>query len=175
MRLQHRVRRGARGTFELRIPAEERDLLRALPEQLRELLERADPVEDPVMRRLYPAAYLDDPDATREFDAIVRDDLTAERRRAIATMAKTIDAASLSEDELSAWLAIINDVRLVLGVRLRVSEESEPEDFAEGDDAAAYAVYDYLTFLEGEVVDALSSRPTRPSGPTAPSAPASPD
>jgi hypothetical protein len=78
-------------------------------------------------------------------------------------MAGTIDATSLSEDELAAWLATINDVRLVLGVRLRVTEESEPEDFTEGPDAAAYAVYHYLTFLEGEVVDALSPVPAGPA------------
>jgi Domain of unknown function (DUF2017) len=169
MPIRGRVRRTRRGAFELRIPPEERDLLRTLPEQLRQLLAEADPVEDPAMRRLYPAAYLDDPDATREFDAIVRDDLTAERLRAIDTMAGTIDARSLSEDELAAWLAAINDVRLVLGVRLLVTEESEPDDFAGGPDEAAYATYHYLSYLEEEVVDALSSGPIGPSDPGRPS------
>lgn len=114
------------------------------------------------MRRLYPAAYLDDPEATREFDAIVRDDLTAERMRAIDTMADTIEATSLSEDQLGAWLAAINDVRLVLGVRLHVSEESVPEDFAGGPEESAFATYVYLSYLEEEVVRALSSVPARP-------------
>jgi Domain of unknown function (DUF2017) len=156
MPIRHRVRRTRRGTYELRIPPEERDLLRTLPGQLRELLAGADPVEDPVMRRLYPAAYLDDPEATREFDAIVRDDLTAERLRAIDTMAATIDASSLTEDELAAWLAAINDVRLVLGVRLHVTEESVSEDFADGPDAIAYATYSFLSYLEEEVVGVLA-------------------
>lgn len=151
-----RVRRTRRGTFELRIPPPERDVLRTLPGQLRELLAGADPIEDPVMRRLYPAAYLDDPEATREFDSLVRDDLTAERLQAIDTMADTIDAASVTEEQLAAWLAAINDLRLVLGVRLHVTEESEPADFAGGPEESTFAIYAYLSYLQEEVVRALS-------------------
>jgi hypothetical protein len=63
-----------------------------------------------------------------------------------------------SEDELLAWLAALNDVRLVLGVRLAVTEEATVADFA-GDPEAerAYDLYRYLSYLEEQVVDALSS------------------
>ncbi len=109
------------------------------------------------MRRLYPAAYLDDPEATAEFDGFVRDDLTAQRATAVDTMERTIDAEVLTEDELSAWLGSINDLRLVLGVRLAVTEESQPQDFADDDDAAtSFALYAYLAYLEDEIVQALS-------------------
>ncbi|HEY7756048.1 MAG TPA: hypothetical protein VID69_07470, partial [Actinomycetota bacterium] len=74
-----RVKRTRRGTFDLRLPEAERAVLRTLPEQLRSRLDTGDPLEDPAMRRLYPAAYLDDPAAAAEFDGIVRDDLTAQR------------------------------------------------------------------------------------------------
>jgi hypothetical protein len=152
-----RVKRTRRGTFYLRLPEAERAVLRTLPEQLRSLLDTGDPLEDPAMRRLYPAAYLDDPAAAAEFDGIVRDDLTAQRISAIDTMARTIDASRLSEDELVAWLGAINDLRLVLGVRLAVTEESEPQDF-EGDPEreGSYGLYAYLSYLEEEIVQALS-------------------
>jgi len=152
-----RVRRSRRGGFELRIPQQEREVLGTLPDQLRELLATGDPLEDPAMRRLYPAAHLDDPEAAREFDGFVRDDLTAQRLAALDTMARTIEATTVSEDELVAWLAVINDLRLVLGVRLHVTEESLPADFA-GDEEreASFALYSYLSYLEEEVVEALS-------------------
>jgi hypothetical protein len=72
-------------------------------------------------------------------------------------MSRTLDERTLTEDELLAWLAVINDLRLVLGVRLAVSEESVPSDF-EGDEeaSASYALYAYLSYLEEEVVDALA-------------------
>lgn len=157
MAARRRVRRSRRGTFELRIPEPEREVLRTLPGQLRALLSDGDPLEDPALRRLYPAAYLDDPEATAEFDGFVRDDLTSQRMTAIDTMARTIEATRISEDELVAWLGAINDLRLVLGVRLNVTEESRPEEFAgEPERESSYALYAYLSYLEEEIVETLS-------------------
>jgi hypothetical protein len=154
---QRRVARSPAGGFDLRIPGSERDVLRVLPDQLRRLLDEGDAAEDPALRRLYPSAYLDDPVAAAEFDGFVRDDLTEQRTMAIETMARTIDSTHLDEEEVSAWLAAINDLRLVLGVRLAVTEESEREDF-EGDEEsrASYALYVYLSILEEDIVEALS-------------------
>jgi hypothetical protein len=152
-----RIRRTRRGDFELRIPGAEREVLRELPGRLLELLDDGDPGNDPALRRLYPSAYPDDAAAAAEFDGFVRDELTSQRRAAIDTMARTLDAASVSEDELLAWLGTVNDLRLVLGVRLNVTEESVPEDFS--DDAErerSFAVYAYLSYLEEEMVEALS-------------------
>ena len=152
-----RVRRSRRGSFELRIPRAEIEILRTLPPQLRALLADGDPLEDPALRRLHPAAYPDDPEAAAEFDGYVRDDLTAQRLTAIDTMARTIDADRVSEEELSAWLGSINDLRLILGVRLAVTEESAPADFAgEPERESTFALYAYLSYLEEEIVDAFS-------------------
>lgn len=156
MKRLRRVRRTRRGDYELRLPAAERELLRSLPAQLRELLDEGNG-DDPAMRRLYPSAHLDDERAAAEFDALIRDDLTRQRRQALETMERTADATRIDEAELTAWLACVNDLRLVLGVRLAVTEESRPEDFAaDPDTERAYATYAYLSYLEEEIVDALS-------------------
>lgn len=159
MAIRHRIVRSRAGGFDLRIPRSERNVLRALPDQLRILLDEGD-AEDPALRRLYPSAYPDDPAAAAEFDGFVRDDLTEQRVKAIETMARTMDATHLDEEEASAWLAAINDLRLVLGVRLGVTEESEAEDF-EADEGThgSYALYGYLSILEEDIVEALSDRP----------------
>jgi hypothetical protein len=101
---------------------------------------------------------MDDEAASREFDDVVRDDLLERRLAAIATFERTIRAQHVTEDELIDWLAALNDVRLVLGVRLAVSEESTSADFA-GDDQTetAFELYRYLSYLEEHVVDALSA------------------
>lgn len=155
--VRRRVRRSRDGTFELRIPTAELDVLRTLPPQLRDLLTQGDAAEDPAMRRLHPLAYPDDPEAAAEFDQFVRDDLTAQRLTSIDTMARTIDADRLSEDDLGAWLGAINDLRLILGVRLDVTEESLAADFADGAErSSSFALYLYLSSLEEEIVEALS-------------------
>jgi hypothetical protein len=157
MAVRRRVRRSRAGGFAVRIPAVEREVLRGLPGQLRELLTDGDVAEDPALRRLYPSAYLDDPTASAEFDGLVRGDLTERRLRAIDAMERTVDARELSEDDLLSWLGAINDLRLVLGVRLAVTEESDEADFAaDAREEASFALYRYLSGLEEEIVAALS-------------------
>jgi hypothetical protein len=136
-----RIKRTRRG-FEVRIPTDERD--------------------DPVMKRLYPSAYLDDESAAAEFDTAVRDDLTRERLDAVEGFERTLDAKTLTEEELAGWLAVMNDARLVLGVRLSVSEETVPSDFQGNETAmASYALYAFLSYLVEEIVDALSGSTIR--------------
>ena len=151
-----RIRRTRAGDFTLRIPPPERDILVGVPQMLRAVLEQDDR-SDPVVRRLFPSAFLDDEAAATEFDSVVRDDLMAGRLAAIETMERTLQAARLTEEEVEAWLAAMNDLRLVLGVRLAVTEESTPEDFDHEESGAAYALYAYLSYLEEDVVQALSS------------------
>jgi hypothetical protein len=154
--LDPRIRRTSDGGFALDIPAEQRDVLRALPAQLRELLAEGN-ADDDALRRLFPSADPDDPDHAAEFDHLVRDDLLAQRAAAIDAMERTIDADRVTEDDLVGWLGAVNDLRLVLGTRLNVTEETTSEDFGDADPrASAYALYAYLSYLEEQIVQALS-------------------
>ena len=157
-----RIKRTRRG-FDVRIPTDERDVLRTLPEQMRAVLGEGER-DDPVMKRLYPSAYLDDEEAADEFDSATRDDLTQQRLAALDGFERTIDAKTLTEDELVGWLGVLNDARLVLGVRLAVTEETSPTDFR-GDETAmgSYALYAFLSYLVEEIVDALSGSTLRGS------------
>ncbi len=154
-----RVKRTRKGDFQVRLPAGERELLRTLPAQLRELLTSGDPSGDPALRRLFPPPTMDDEAINAEFERLMRDELVAERLASLETMERTLEADRLSEDELGAWLSAINDLRLVLGVRLDVTEETTVAAFASLPDddprVAMYAAYSYLTFLEDHVVGAL--------------------
>ena len=61
-------------------------------------------------------------------------------------------------EEAQAWLTALNDLRLVLGTRLDVSDESLLEDLAEDDPRAPeLALYAYLSWLQEQLVEALSS------------------
>ena len=152
------VRRMRGGMFELRLDAGERDVLRGLPDQLRSLIEDEDPSSDPAMARLYPPAYLDDPIRNLEFEEMAGDDLTMGRLAAIERMKATVDAERLSEDDLLAWLSVSNDLRLVLGTRLEITEEPSDAEFPPQDPrAGAFALYAYLTWLVDAIVQALSA------------------
>jgi hypothetical protein len=149
-------RRTRRGDFELRLEPPERDVLRALPDQLRELIRHEDPTTDPAMARLYPAAYPDDPIQNLEYERLAVDALTSHRLSSIEAMEGSIDADRLTEELLLSWLAVLNDLRLVLGTRLEITEETTEDDFAPDDPrASVYALYGYLTWLVDAIVETL--------------------
>ncbi len=51
--------------------------------------------------------------------------------------------------------ARINDLRLALGTRLDISEDTEPPEEIDGEEDQQLAVYYWLTALQGSLVDAL--------------------
>ncbi|HET6792898.1 MAG TPA: DUF2017 family protein [Acidimicrobiales bacterium] len=150
------MKRTRRGDFELALPAAERELLRSLPEQLRQLLESPD---DPDLRRLFPPAYAGTGDEEVAAEADYRDAmgsaLVERHRAAFDVLEATVDADRLDAEQASAWLSAVNDVRLVLGTRLDVSEDQAP---VPPDDARApaFAVYSYLSWLAQQLVEALA-------------------
>jgi hypothetical protein len=151
------IRRTRRGDFRVRISPEERAILQTLPGQLRQLLAEG-PDADPGVARLFPPAHPDDEQREAEFRSLVGDDVTRQRQEALEVMEATVTADRLDEDQLSAWLSVLNDLRLVLGTRLEVTEDMYERGFPEDDPRApSFALYGYLGFLQEQVVGALAA------------------
>jgi len=160
--IRRRVKRARRGGFDLRIPADERDILRSVGPSLREVLvDRAtaiEPGEDEAVDRLFPAAYPDDEERQAEFRLLAHDQLLESHLGALAVLEETADADHLDEDQLLAWMRALNNIRLVLGVRLGVTEDrDEWPDSLDDPRAPAFAMYQYLTYLQGEIIEVLST------------------
>lgn len=153
MFLRRRIRRKSSGSFVINLPDEERELLAALPGQLREMLSSGDPTG---LRRLFPAAYHLDEEKDAEFHELMRSELVASKTERARILEETAHATSLTEDQLLSWMGAVNDLRLVLGTQLDVGEDDEDRD---PDDplAAHFGLYHYLGFLLENIVRALSS------------------
>ncbi len=156
--IRRRIRRNRHGQFEVRLDPPERELLRSLGPQMREIIDDRN-AGDAAVARLFPPAYRDDKDAEREseFRLLAGDELRTSHLAALTTLEQSAEAERLDEEQLLAWMRAINDVRLVLGTRLDVTEEGDerPTDLSDPR-APAFAVYDFLTWLQGEIIDALS-------------------
>lgn len=142
--------------FQLRLDRQERNLLRSLPDQVRDLLDAGD---EELVRRLFPPTYgsVLDADKEAEYRALMRDELEARHRQALAVLEETVDAERLDAGQLHAWMAAINQFRLVLGSILDVSEDLDPSDVGAGDPRApGLAIYGWLSWLLEQAVDALS-------------------
>lgn len=149
------VRRARDGSYEVRLPAGERQVLADVLPQLRAALQ-GDASADPAFKRLFPVAYAHDPEHEAEYRELVGDELLTKRLANVDTVLATLDAERVSEDELFAWMGAVNDLRLVLGTRLDVSEETDLDVGTEHPEAAAYALYAYLGWLLELLVDGVS-------------------
>ena len=148
-----RIKRSRDGRFQLRLPDAERTILRSLPQQLRALLES----DSPSLRRLFPPAYVDDPEREAEYRRLMGDDLLASKQRSLDVVEQTVDADVLDEGQLTAWMGALNDLRLVLGTTLDVSEDMDIDGIPDDDPAAPMlALYGYLGYLQEQVVAALA-------------------
>lgn len=119
--------------------------------------------DDPVLARLLPDAYRDDPDAAQEFRRYTESELRSAKQQAAQEMLDTLPETGgkiqLTHDQAHAWLKALNDVRLALGVRLGVTEEFEEQwGRLRADDPqwAAYEVYAWLGAVQESLVQALA-------------------
>ena len=150
-----RIKRGRSGEVRIRLPEDERELLHVLCAELRERVDEEPDHAD--LRRLFPPAHADDADAEAEYRRLVGSQLDVGRERALATVETTTANETLTADEAEAWLTVLNDLRLVLGTRLDVTEDLDWDLDPADPRAPQLAVYAYLSWLQEQLVEALAA------------------
>ncbi len=119
--------------------------------------------DDPALARLFPDAYADDAEASADFRRYTEQGL---RQRKSAGLQSALDSLGeepheivLTQDQAYAWLGALNDIRLVLGERLDVTEGFEEvlDSLAEDEPRLAlYGIYEFMGWLQDTMVEALS-------------------
>jgi Domain of unknown function (DUF2017) len=143
------------GGFRLRLSDGERELLRTLPGELRTLLDSER--DDTALRRLFPPAYERDEEGEDEYRRLMAGELLEGRRAALRLVEETADRDRLTAEELDGWLRALNDLRLVLGTRLDVTEDMYQAELDPKDpEAYELSVYAYLSWLQEQLVAAAA-------------------
>jgi hypothetical protein len=144
--------------FAVRLSQGVRGLLVELCQQSRALLEAEDPSSDPAVARLFPPAYQDDPLRNLEFETNLGAAPRSGKLEALDVLERTASASALTEDELLAWIGVVNDLRLVLGTRIEITEEATDEDFPADDPGyETWRVYQFLGYLLQEMLEAMGA------------------
>ncbi|HUE08007.1 MAG TPA: DUF2017 domain-containing protein [Acidimicrobiales bacterium] len=118
---------------------------------------------DPVLARLLPDAYRDDTEAASEFRKYTESSLREAKKYFGQTLLDTLPPeggrVKLTADQARDWLRALNDVRLMFGVRLEVTEDYEeqlaslqPQDPR----VAAFEVYCWLSAVQESLVRAIA-------------------
>ena len=152
------VRREGDG-FVLEVDAEDRTTLVGLIGQLRD--EIAADGRSEHLRRLFPAAYHDHAEHEAEYQRLVHEDLASTRLASLVTIGEVLgrdpgsDELALGEGDLDALMRALNDLRLVIGTLLDVSEDTDAEDIGPEDpDFGHFQLYGYLGWLLEGIVRA---------------------
>jgi len=143
------------GSYAIELEPQEHELLRVLAAELEQLVAS----EDTAVERLFPPAYRDDPQADEEYRRLVHRTLASDRLDGLRAVQVGAGSGRLTQVEAEMWCTVLNDLRLVLGERLGVTDDLY-EHGIEPDhpNAVELSVYAWLTWLQGSVVDALASR-----------------
>lgn len=112
---------------------------------------------DPVLSRLYPDAYPDDPDASLEFRRFTERslrDASAERANRIIQIISENSELELMDDQWRDLVGFLNDLRLALGTRLEITESFEAQEFDHADPRAALLdLYGWLTWMQETLIE----------------------
>jgi hypothetical protein len=150
-----------------RFTRQEAQVLRQCVAELATILSNHPDPDDPAIERLFPDVYPEDPEAADEFRRLTEEDLKAAKLdQAKTVLSDLLEAGGevrLDEAAADRWLRALTDVRLTLGTRLGVEDDTDIE--SELDEAvlrdptsprvSQLSVYAYLTFLQESLVGAL--------------------
>jgi|SRR5579884_2225 len=149
---KRRFARDAQGRFHPRLRTLEQQLLENLPRQAQMLLVD----DDPSTERLFPPAYLGDAEAEAEYRSLMADSLRTRHQLALDTLAATAGEETIDEEQLQMWMGALEVMRLVLGTQLDVTEDMDAVDPSDPR-IEQFAVYQYLSMLQDEIVGALTT------------------
>lgn len=151
-----------------RFAPEEVNVLRKVATEVVELLTDGFEHGDPVVDRLFPNVYPDQPEESAEYRRYTEGDLKTSKIDQAGAILAALPASGggevrLDPESAEAWLRALNDVRLALGVRLEIQDDSSLE--TELDDAVLrdptssrvyqLSVYAYLGYLQESLLEAL--------------------
>ena len=139
------------GRYTVNLSEGERQLIEDLALDLRELLT----ADSPMLQRLFPPPYGENEERNQGYSALAGSELVERKFASLDLVTNTISEEDLSEEEVEVWMRSINDIRLVLGTVLDVSED---KTFEASDEAtqAMHDSYEYLGMLLERIIRSLS-------------------
>ncbi len=158
-----------KGGWTLRFPAGEVTDLESLPGKLRQILQKPD-FGDKVVARLFPQAFPNNEQAEAEYQELLREDLLQRKLEGIEAVEKTLKKrrkgkslsfvpmvqVDLTDEDLTLWLGFLHDMRLVIGTRLDITDESWGEDVdLDHPQAEELLMLHRLAYLEEVIIQAL--------------------
>ena len=113
---------------------------------------------DPVLARLFPDAYPDDETNSADFRRFTQPDLQRQKIANAHIVREDLKAFpgehELDQANINAWLLTINDLRLALGTRIGLDNETEVQ-LTDESLTPVFGIYDWLSGVQSSLVEVL--------------------
>lgn len=120
-----------------------------------------DPPDDPALARLLPDFHAGDAELSAGLRELREPGLIEAKDTAARTLLDSLPpgggTVKLDQDQATAWMTALNDVRLAMAERLQITDEDEPPAVRadpDGQVAAMYATYQWLSAVLDSLVTA---------------------
>ena len=97
----------------------------------------------PLTERLFPPPYGDDEERNEGYAVLAGSELTENRLAALETVRGVLRTGRADEEEFQAWMRSLNDMRLVLGTMMGLTDE-DPGVPRRPEHEQAHQVYEFL-------------------------------
>ena len=111
------------GNYQVAVSENEKNLISIISAEVNSFIQRRRGEES----RLFPSAYIDQPEAENEYQTMIHDDLVSAHTAALETLTKSLAKPEVMENDLVEMMRALNILRLFLGERINISEDNPSE------------------------------------------------
>lgn len=137
------------GEYKVNLPTSTRDLTDNLLEQLSTMI----PDGGPAVRRLFPEPYGDDHERNAGYAVLAGSELVDKRLAGISAMRASLRAEQITAEQMDSWMRTLNDLRLVMGTLLDITDDDEMR--IDDDNEDLFVAYEHLGYVLESIVNAL--------------------
>jgi len=142
------------GNYQVAVSENEKDLINFISDEVNSFFQR----RGSAASRLFPSAYIDQPEAENEYQAMIHDDLVSSHTLALETLTKSLAKPEVMETDLVEMMRALNILRLFLGERLNISEDYEDSPSETDPSYDIWILFQIFGQMLSSIIDVLQEK-----------------
>ena len=142
------------GNYQVAVSENEKNLINFISDEVKSFIHR----RGGETSRLFPSAYIDQPEAENEYQSMIHDDLVSSHTLALETLTKSLAKAEVMENDLVEMMRALNILRLFLGERLNISEDYEDSPSETDPSYDIWILFQIFGQMLSSIIDVLQEK-----------------
>ena len=142
------------GNYQVVVSGNEKDLISIISAEVNSFIQR----RGGETSRLFPSAYIDQPEAENEYQTMIHDDLVSAHTLALETLNKSLAKPEVMENDLVEMMRALNILRLFLGERLNISEDYEDSPSETDPSYDIWILFQIFGQMLSSIIDVLQEK-----------------